>query len=71
MPLLMSNAVTAIIAGSDTTASVMSNIFFFILHHRAIYNRLQAEVDAAFPPGEGEPTDAAKLAQLEYMNAVM
>lgn len=71
MPLLMSNAVTAIIAGSDTTASVMSNIFFFILHHRAVYNRLQAEVDAAFPPGEGEPTDAAKLAQLEYMNAVI
>ncbi|CCM04655.1 uncharacterized protein FIBRA_06839 [Fibroporia radiculosa] len=71
LPVLMSNAVTAIIAGSDTTAAALSNTFYLMLSHPSCYRRLQIEVDAAFPPGRGEPTDSAKLAQMEYLNAVI
>ena len=71
LPVLVTNAVTAIIAGSDTTSSSLSHALYFLIKHPAPYERLRAEVDAMFPLGEGEPTDTAKLAQMDYLNAVM
>jgi len=71
MAILMSNAVTAIVAGSDTTASVMSNAFYHILSDKSCHARLQAEIDTAFPPGKGDPSDFTRLARLEYLNAVI
>ncbi|KAF8258325.1 cytochrome P450 [Lactarius quietus] len=44
--------VVGVIAGSDTTSA---------------YERLQAEVDGAFPRGE-EPLDVTKLSQMEWLN---
>ncbi|KAJ7477012.1 cytochrome P450 [Mycena galericulata] len=70
-PLVVSNSVLAIIAGSDTSATVMSNTFFFLLSHPESYKRLQSELDEAFPVGGKEPTDAAVLATLPYLNAVI
>jgi cytochrome P450 len=70
-PLAISNAVLAIIAGSDTSATVLSNTFFFLLSHPEVYKRLQLELDKVFPPGSKEPTDAAILSSLPYLNAVM
>ncbi|KAH9922831.1 high nitrogen upregulated cytochrome P450 monooxygenase 2 [Epithele typhae] len=60
----------AIVAGSDTTSCVMTNIFFLLLTHPDVYARLQAEVDAAFPRGE-DAMDAAKHADMPYLNAVI
>lgn len=71
LPVLVTNAVTAIIAGSDTTSSSLSHALYFLIKHPASYERLRAEVDAMFPLEEGEPTDTAKLAQMDYLNAVM
>ncbi|KAJ7174134.1 cytochrome P450 [Mycena crocata] len=71
LPLVVTNAVTAIIAGSDTSATVLANIFFFLLSHPDSYKRLQSELDEAFPLGNKEPTDAALLASLPYLNAVI
>ncbi|KAJ7146770.1 cytochrome P450 [Mycena epipterygia] len=69
-PLVVSNSLLAIIAGSDTSATAISNTFFFLLSHPESYKRLQMELDEAFPPGTKEPSDAAKLSSLPYLNAV-
>ncbi|EMD39450.1 hypothetical protein CERSUDRAFT_111756 [Gelatoporia subvermispora B] len=49
---VISDGALAVIAGSDTTANVLTNLFFFLLSEPAEYKRLQAEVDSFFPPGE-------------------
>ncbi|KAF8481478.1 cytochrome P450, partial [Russula emetica] len=61
------NGMLAIIAGSDTTSSILSTIIYYLLLNPAAYKRLQEEVDSAFPSGE-EPLDVAKLSHLEWLN---
>ncbi|TFY54545.1 hypothetical protein EVJ58_g8800 [Rhodofomes roseus] len=70
-PVIMTNAVTAMLAGSDTTAVALCNAFYCVLAHPDVYQRLRGEIDAAFLPSAGEPVDAAKLASLVYLNAVI
>ncbi|KAH9056336.1 cytochrome P450 [Lactarius vividus] len=55
----------AIIAGSDTTSSVLTAVLYCLLCNPSAYERLQAEVDEAFPSGE-EPLDVTKLSQMEW-----
>ncbi|KAH9035154.1 high nitrogen upregulated cytochrome P450 monooxygenase 2 [Lactarius deliciosus] len=57
----------AIIAGSDTTSSALTAVLYYLLCNPAAYERLQAEVDGAFPDGE-EPLDVMKLSQMEWLN---
>ncbi|KAH9932278.1 cytochrome P450 [Fomitopsis serialis] len=71
VPYLISNMVTAIIAGSDTTAVALTAAFCLLASHPTCYARLQVEIDEAFPPHESEPTDTAKMAQLPYLNAII
>ncbi|KAF7373203.1 Cytochrome P450 [Mycena sanguinolenta] len=71
LPLVISNATLAIVAGSDTSATVLSNTFFFLLSHPESYDRLQSEIDEAFPPGDKDPTDTALLSNLPYLTAVI
>lgn len=64
------DGVLAIVAGSDTTATTLSSLFWALLSHPTAYRRLQAEVDRYYPPGE----DAASTAhhpRMNYLNAVM
>lgn len=69
---LFSNGGLAIIAGSDTTSTVLSELFFFLLTNPIYYKRLQEEVDSVFPTDEGDPFDASKLAtSMPFLNAVM
>ncbi|KAJ7784202.1 cytochrome P450 [Mycena metata] len=71
-PLAVSNAVLAIVAGSDTTSTVLSNTFYFLLTHPESYKRLQSELDEVFPPKSGkERIDATVLLGLPYLNAVI
>ncbi|KAI0313023.1 cytochrome P450, partial [Amylostereum chailletii] len=67
---LAANGVLAIVAGSDTTATALSVLLFYLLRHREAYKRLQDEVDAAFPNGE-EPTNVSKLAQMDWLNGCL
>ncbi|KAJ7639705.1 cytochrome P450 [Mycena polygramma] len=69
-PVVVSVSIVAIVAGSDTAATVLCNTFFLLLSHPESYKRLQLELDEAFSSGTKEPT-AAKLASLPYLNAVI
>ena len=71
IPVVVMNAATAVVAGSDTTATTLSSIAYFLLSNPACFSRLRAEIDEAFPPGVKEPTDTTVLAQMPYLNAVM
>lgn len=46
-------------------------MFHYLLTHPHCYERLRAEIDEAFPPGDAEPFDGTKLAEMKYLNAVM
>jgi hypothetical protein len=67
---LAQNGTLAIIAGSDTTSSILTAIIYYLLLNPAAYERLQEEVDSAFSSGE-EPLDAVKLSHLEWLNGCM
>jgi cytochrome P450 len=64
---IVQNGTLAIVAGSDTTSSVLTAIIYYLLLNPAAYERLQEEVDSAFPSGE-EPLDTVKLSHLEWLN---
>ncbi|KAH9983064.1 high nitrogen upregulated cytochrome P450 monooxygenase 2 [Russula compacta] len=57
----------AIIAGSDTTSSVLATVLYYLLLNPVAYERLQEEIDSAFPSGD-EPLDALKLSHMEWLN---
>lgn len=57
----------AIIAGSDTTAGVLSAVIWFILGNPHVYRRLQKETDDL---GD-DLLNSARLAHLPYLNAVI
>ena len=72
MQEVLSDGGLAIIAGSDTTSTVLSGLFRFLLSDPEAYSRLQKEVDAVFPREAGDPFDAYKLEKnMPYLNAVM
>ena len=50
MEIVTSDAVLAIVAGSDTTATTLANVFFYLMSNPEAYKRLQAEVDKYYPP---------------------
>jgi len=60
----------AIIAGSDTTSSVLAAIFYYLLLNPEAYARLEEEVDSAFAIGE-EPLDLLRLSQMDWLNGCM
>ena len=60
----------SIIAGSDTSATALSHIFYFLFRRPECLQRLYAEVDEAFPQGE-DTMDFTKQAEMPYLNACM
>jgi len=57
----------AIVAGSDTTSTVLASLFYYLLLNPGAYKRLQEEVDSVFKDGE-ELLDAVKLSHMEWLN---
>ncbi|KAJ3539059.1 hypothetical protein NM688_g6420 [Phlebia brevispora] len=68
--VVVSDGVTAVIAGSDTTAGVLSNTFYLLLCHPDKYARLEAEVDQFYPPEEDSLNDIHHP-EMVYMEAVL
>ncbi|KAF8896562.1 cytochrome P450 [Infundibulicybe gibba] len=64
---VISDGGLAIIAGADTTSSVLSNLFYFLLSNPVAYQRLQTEIDSL---GD-EVMDYSKQAHLPYLNGVI
>lgn len=70
MPVVFSEGGLAIIAGSDTTATTLTVLAYYLARDPARCARLRAEVDACFPDGE-EPADFTRMVGMEYLNACM
>jgi len=66
---LQGNTELVVIAGADTTASTLTQIFWKLCQDQLILRRLQAEVDAAFTK-EGR-LGVEETRSLPYLNAVM
>ncbi|EKM49557.1 uncharacterized protein PHACADRAFT_131233 [Phanerochaete carnosa HHB-10118-sp] len=69
-PLVISDGLLAMLAGADTTSTVLASIFYCILLHPEAYKRLQAEVDKFYPPGE-DSLDLKHLHEMQYLDAVI
>ncbi|KLO08951.1 high nitrogen upregulated cytochrome P450 monooxygenase 2 [Schizopora paradoxa] len=69
--IVVTDGLLAIVAGSDTTTTALSGIFYYLMTHPLACKKLRAEIDATFPPLEGNPFDTSTLASMPYLNAVI
>lgn len=53
--------------GSDTTATVLSSLFFYLLRDPEKFKRLRAEIDRFYPRGENITVDY--FGEMNYMEA--
>ena len=67
---VISDGLLAMIAGSDTTSTILSDLFWLVIRHPDVYRRLQAEVDKFYPPGE-DSLDGKYINDMPYLEAVM
>jgi cytochrome P450 len=63
---MTAEGIDIIIAGSDTTATTLGNLFHRVLASPDIEKQLQAELDAAMPDRDANPP-LAKLERLDYL----
>ena len=68
--MVLSDGGLAIVAGSGTTASTISTVFFSLLRNPEMYKRLREEVDKFYPPGE-DALDTKWHIEMPYLEAVM
>lgn len=67
---LIDDGVLAIVAGADTTSSALTSIFYCLLTHPDACQKLQAEIDQFYSPGE-DPSDVKHHLDMHYLTAVM
>ncbi|KAL0937372.1 Versicolorin B desaturase 1 [Colletotrichum truncatum] len=63
------NATMFMVAGTETTATVLSGVSYHLMRNPRVYGLLTKEIRAAFSRTEDMTTD--RLAKLEYLNAVL
>jgi cytochrome P450 len=66
---LAAHANALIIAGSETTGTVLSALFFYILSEPAVYSKLKSEIISAFTSTEQITSRAAT--DIKYLTAVI
>jgi len=69
--LVASDSITAMVAGYDTTATALANLFWCLLAHPETYKRLQDELDREYPRGTDPLMDVSRHEKLEYLLACM
>ncbi|GJE89584.1 cytochrome P450 [Phanerochaete sordida] len=69
-PIVVSDGVLALIAGSDSTSIVTAMIVYSLLRNPAAYKRLQLEVDKFYPRGE-DSLDSKHYKHMTYLEAVI
>jgi len=70
--ILRDNMLNILLAGRDTTASLLSSIFFYLSRHPAVFNRLRREIIEAF--GDSKTSieiTQTKLKDLSYLRYVL
>lgn len=68
-PEINVNAFSLIIAGSESTATLLTGATFYILTHKAVYQELTSEIRNGFS-SEGEIT-LSSISRLEFLDAVI
>ncbi|THH30118.1 hypothetical protein EUX98_g4053 [Antrodiella citrinella] len=68
--VVLDDAVLAVIAGSESTASAMSNALFFVMRDPDVYTKLKAEVDMHYPQGTNA-CDTRHYGKMVYLDAVL
>lgn len=72
MAAATADGMLAIIAGSDTSATALSHVFYFMLRNPDCMKRLQKEIDETFPDAHTDDLfDYSKHADMPYLNACM
>ncbi|KAI0699707.1 cytochrome P450 [Cytidiella melzeri] len=69
-PLILSEAILTVIAGSDTTSNALTIAFWLLLRHPECYRQLQNEVDRYYPAGE-DALDPRHHPKMVYLDAVL
>jgi len=62
------DGIVAVVAASDTTASAMSSLVWFLLSNPEYYRRVRLELDTVFVDGD-DLFDIQKHAQLQFLSA--
>ncbi|KAL0057221.1 hypothetical protein AAF712_016146 [Marasmius tenuissimus] len=65
------DSLSAIVAGSDTTSTAMSNFFWCILSNPEAYKRVVSEVDKEYPPGIDPLLDTSRYGNLKFLRACL
>jgi cytochrome P450 len=69
---LAMESMLAIVAGSDTTSTALSNAFFYLLTVPGVFGKLRAELDAVAGNASFDVSlTAAQLTDLPFLNGVM
>ncbi|KAK8136687.1 cytochrome P450 monooxygenase [Apiospora sp. TS-2023a] len=73
---ILSETTLQMVAGADTTASVISVILLYLMTHPRVYGKLQSEIDDAFlitntNSADGEVISDADARKLPYLQAVI
>lgn len=67
----VSDAIMAIVAGYDTTATVLTGILYYVIKNPHVYARLREELDEHFQKAGGDSLNSSRLGELPYLSAVM
>lgn len=71
LELVASDGALAIIAGSDTAATALSQTFYFLLRHPECMKKLRGEIESVYPGSTDPLLDFGKQAEMPYLNACM
>ena len=70
IPELWAESNLLIIAGSDTPATAIAGVFYYLTHHPAVLHKLEAEIRSTFTDAsEIENYSSTKLANCTYLRA--
>ncbi|EPQ56837.1 cytochrome P450 [Gloeophyllum trabeum ATCC 11539] len=68
---LVEDSVFAVQAGSDSTASVLTFLLYYMISSPTALKTLRAEIDSAFMRDPSQALNSSVLASLPYLNAVV
>ncbi|KAK0960871.1 hypothetical protein LTS01_020683 [Friedmanniomyces endolithicus] len=68
---LTAEALTQLIAGSDTTSNTSCALLYHCLKHPDVVRKLQAELDEALPAGDDEVPQYEQVRHLQYLEWVI